>query len=68
MAAIHLLHSLRAQCIAIRQFPDHKHIALHDMAQDMDGNASTPCTKLISWHISNGSGNHYQHDCIRLRA
>lgn len=66
LAEIHILHHLCIKCAAFCHILVNIDLAIHHLAEDLDGYASTPSAKPVPGHISHGTGDDHKYDGVCL--
>lgn len=67
MALLDICRHFRLKRVPLQRFPPHINPALHYISGNLVRNGSPSSTITLSWHLSNGSCDYHQYDCLRLR-
>jgi len=68
MALLDICRIIRPQCDSILPLPPYIDSTLVYLPGDLARYGSPPSTITLSWYLSDGSRDDFQHDCFRLRS
>lgn len=65
---MHLVHHLRLERVAVRRVLFDIGREIHGLSEDLDGDDTASGAEPFLGYVSDGPGDHREHDCIRVRA